>query len=158
MEAKEAILERSFSPGTEAWIELWRHLRHDFVNHIQTIMGYVQINRQDRAVEYMKEVAAGLQAAGGILALGVMPVIACLILKAQELRQISVELQVRVSPQWNPSLWQGDRQARQLAEEALEAIDSMLTGRPGQDGGDILVLYFRGQPQLMDAYWQNSPK
>ncbi|MCL4424884.1 MAG: Spo0B domain-containing protein [Firmicutes bacterium] len=36
-------------------LELCRHQRHDFLNHIQVISGWLQLGRPERALDYIKE-------------------------------------------------------------------------------------------------------
>jgi len=36
-------------------------MRHDFLNHLQVISGYVQLNKTERAREYIREVTGNLQ-------------------------------------------------------------------------------------------------
>lgn len=37
-------------------VNIFREQRHDFLNHIQVILGYLQLNKADRAVTYIKKV------------------------------------------------------------------------------------------------------
>ena len=38
-------------------IELLRKERHEFMNNLQIIYGYLQINKNDKALEYIKKVS-----------------------------------------------------------------------------------------------------
>jgi Signal transduction histidine kinase regulating citrate/malate metabolism len=42
-------------------LQWYRLQRHDFFNHWQVIMGNLQLNRPEKALEYMREALAGLQ-------------------------------------------------------------------------------------------------
>lgn len=37
-------------------IDIYRQQRHDFLNHVQIILGYLQIGKDDRAVDYIHRV------------------------------------------------------------------------------------------------------
>lgn len=47
-------------------LEVLRVQRHDFLNHLQVILGYLQLKKFDRAQDYLKEVAEELVRAGVI--------------------------------------------------------------------------------------------
>ncbi|MDK2824389.1 MAG: hypothetical protein PWP71_2307 [Clostridia bacterium] len=38
-----------------------RHQRHDFLNHLQVIWGFLKLNKNDKAIEYIQEVSNHLQ-------------------------------------------------------------------------------------------------
>ena len=42
-------------------LQHYRQQRHDFLNHWQVIMGYLQLGKTDRALLYMQEGVAGLE-------------------------------------------------------------------------------------------------
>lgn len=42
-------------------LKFYRLQRHDFLNHWQVIMGYLQLNKVDKALLYMQEGIAGLE-------------------------------------------------------------------------------------------------
>ncbi|MFZ5945946.1 MAG: Spo0B domain-containing protein [Bacillota bacterium] len=39
-----------------------RHQRHDFLNHLQVIWGYIKLKKDDKALEYIQDVTTYLQA------------------------------------------------------------------------------------------------
>lgn len=43
-------------------LEYYRLQRHDFLNHGQVIMGYLQLGKTEKALEYMREAIDGLEA------------------------------------------------------------------------------------------------
>lgn len=45
----------------ESLLEANRHQRHDFLNHLQVIWGYIKLNKKERAVEYIQELTDYLQ-------------------------------------------------------------------------------------------------
>ncbi len=48
-------------------IYLMRTQRHDFINHLQVIMGYLQLNKVDMAIKYIKNTSEELQEAGRLM-------------------------------------------------------------------------------------------
>jgi len=42
-------------------LEANRHQRHDFLNHLQVIWGYIKIKREEKAIEYLQDVTDYLQ-------------------------------------------------------------------------------------------------
>lgn len=50
-------------------MSLLRWQRHDILNHLQVISGYLQLQKSDRALDYLKEVVAWLEQVGGLMRL-----------------------------------------------------------------------------------------
>jgi len=42
-------------------LEANRHQRHDFLNHLQVIWGFIKIKREEKAIEYLQDVTEYLQ-------------------------------------------------------------------------------------------------
>ncbi|MDI3312655.1 MAG: Spo0B domain-containing protein, partial [Thermoanaerobacterium sp.] len=40
----------------EEMIRIYRQQRHDFLNYIQIILGYLQIDQKDRAIDYIHKI------------------------------------------------------------------------------------------------------
>ncbi|GAB4263752.1 sensor histidine kinase [Thermincola ferriacetica] len=61
-ESHDAYLERNreFEDSREI-IEILRLYRHDFLNHLQVITGFIQLNRPDNALNYINEVVDALK-------------------------------------------------------------------------------------------------
>ncbi|HVJ50154.1 Spo0B domain-containing protein [Desulfitobacterium sp.] len=75
-------------------LEYYRLQRHDFLNHGQVIMGYLQLGKAEKALEYLREAIDGLEAeqiAGQISQETVGAIILGLILSLRQQR-IPVEL------------------------------------------------------------------
>jgi len=75
-------------------IYLIRTQRHDFINHLQVIMGYLQLNKVDTAIKYIKNTSAELQEVGRLMqtAWPELPVI--LMLKNRRVREELGEVKV----------------------------------------------------------------
>ncbi|MCW2277120.1 Spo0B domain-containing protein [Heliophilum fasciatum] len=122
-------LEQAFAPGAEDWLALWRHLRHDQVNHMQVILGYLQMGSTERAMNYARTTAAHLQEAGNVLAIGVQPVAIAIVIESHHLSRQGIELTVYVARDWDPAPWQSEGAARHLAQAALTAIQKAIDQR-----------------------------
>jgi len=61
-------------------IEVLRVQRHDFMNHLQVILGLLQLQKYDRAGQYIKEVAADMDRAGALARLGAPGVVSAVLL------------------------------------------------------------------------------
>ncbi|MHB1420426.1 MAG: Spo0B domain-containing protein [Bacillota bacterium] len=48
-------------------LELIRLQKHDFLNHFQVVMGFLQLNRPERALQYVKETLGVLDESWGIM-------------------------------------------------------------------------------------------
>lgn len=45
-------------------VNLIREQNHDFLNHVQVVMGNLQLNKKDRALTYLREVTSGMHEMG----------------------------------------------------------------------------------------------
>ena len=54
----------------EDLVDVLRVQRHDFLNHLQVISGFIQLKKYDRAGDYIKQVADELSRVGAIARLG----------------------------------------------------------------------------------------
>ncbi|QGP92453.1 Sensor_kinase_SpoOB-type, alpha-helical domain [Neomoorella glycerini] len=52
-----------------AVVSLLRWQRHDILNHLQVISGYLQLQKSDRALSYLQEVIVQLEQVGGLMRL-----------------------------------------------------------------------------------------
>ncbi|MEW8958727.1 MAG: Spo0B domain-containing protein [Moorella sp. (in: firmicutes)] len=64
-------------------ISLLRWQRHDILNHLQVISGYIQLKKGERALRYLEQVVGELERLGTVLRLK-QPELALLILKKME--------------------------------------------------------------------------
>lgn|GEM_PF-3469496 len=68
--------------------EFMRFLRvykHDFLNHLQVVLGYLQLKKPERALEYLKEAIEEVEKSGSVMRLGLPSVAFWLLL--EELKQ-----------------------------------------------------------------------
>ncbi|MDD4586901.1 MAG: Spo0B domain-containing protein [Heliobacteriaceae bacterium] len=151
---KSQVLALGFAPGAPEWLKVWRHMRHEFINNIQVICGYIQIGQAEKGSEYANTVAAKIQAAGQIMALGVEQVIATLVLQSLELAKAGVDLQIMVASDWDGLPWAGEAKARYLAEVVLNLIEAQMGERDPAVVEPVLYINFEGDawPRLT-AYW-----
>lgn len=67
-------------------LEVMRRHRHDFLNHLQVVSGFLQLGKVDRALEYIRRVSGEMEKLGAILRLK-YPQMATLLLKNSLLAQ-----------------------------------------------------------------------
>ena len=78
-------------------LDLYRLQRHDFMNHWQVIMGYLQLGNTDKALNYMRNALQGLEAEQ-VMGQIPQPIVAsCLLGFVVSLRSQGVQVQVEVS-------------------------------------------------------------
>jgi hypothetical protein len=70
----------------EELVLILRNQRHAFMNHLQVISGWLQLNKPERAYEYLDQVAAKIEAEGNILKLG-SPTLALAVLSSSALAE-----------------------------------------------------------------------
>ncbi|MDD3853928.1 MAG: Spo0B domain-containing protein [Syntrophomonadaceae bacterium] len=102
--------------------------RHDFINHIQVIYGFLSIQEGDKAREYVKQLYQDVQISGDVLQLGIPALSAMLLVKmgAAEGKNISLNIEIETSladlrvPSSDVVAVAGN-----LINNALEAVEDM---------------------------------
>ena len=70
-------------------ISIWRTERHDFLNHLQVITGYLQLNRHQKVQEYVREAIAQVSAGSALFSLQPPGLALCCLInkkKAEDMR------------------------------------------------------------------------
>lgn len=62
---------QGFKVQLKSLLEVISTLRHDFLNHLQVISGLLQLNKTERAREYMRSISAEIERMSKIMHLGV---------------------------------------------------------------------------------------
>jgi sensor histidine kinase regulating citrate/malate metabolism len=71
--------------------------RHDFLNHLQVIMGFLQLNKKDEAIDYIKRTSESLQEASLASKVPWLELAAVLTLREKEARDCGGCLKVKMS-------------------------------------------------------------
>lgn len=137
----------------ERWLALYRDLRHETVNHCQVVSGWLQMNRTDRAHQYVHEVAQSLGAAS-VLVRQPSALALCLL----ETHTLAARLGVSVA-------WDVEDDAVAAALAALEPLGELLHAALDDCRGAVRlhVRLARGPDQLevrltrTGGHWRNAP-
>jgi len=107
---------------TRTFIETMSVLRHDFLNHLQVILGLVQLNKMDRVKEYIKEVSLEMERLSKVARLQVPEVAAALMVA----HFLADKYQVRVLYEVSTNIEQCPVPGEILAEVLDEALNQSL--------------------------------
>lgn len=108
-------------------------LRHDFLNHLQVISGYLQLNKTDRAREYIREVTQNLQRLSKVMHLKVPEVAGAFLLGEEMAAGIEVRTEYNVESDLEGCMVSGPVAGRALygcLQQVFRHIDS---GTPGEN-------------------------
>lgn len=79
----------------EEMIRIYRQQRHDFLNYIQIILGYLQIDQKDRAIDYIHKIIDEINEERSIFLLNTQSIIRLLKLK-YELKRRGINLSIKI--------------------------------------------------------------
>lgn len=80
-------------------VNIFREQRHDFLNHFQVLLGYLQLNKPDRAVQYIKQVTGEMQEFGSVTKLENPYLVTALLLVCQRSKSIGIRLSIQAENQ-----------------------------------------------------------
>lgn len=94
MEAQKLHIET-----LQEMIQVIKGQRHDFINHIQVIYGFLSMQEGDEARDYVKQLYQDVQISGDVLQLGIPALSAMLLVKmgAAEGKSISFNIEIETS-------------------------------------------------------------
>lgn len=87
-------------------LQFLRRQRHDFLNHLQVVSGFIQLGRPERATEYIQQVSRDLELLGAIFRMKVPEVAVFLLQHLIEAEDGQVEVRYEVATDFND--WSGD--------------------------------------------------
>lgn len=82
--------------STTRFLNVIRTQRHDFINHLQVISGYLQLGKKESALEYVEHLSEELRRAGRINRVVPPEVRAVFLFAAQDAADIQVEFNCQV--------------------------------------------------------------
>lgn len=109
--------EPSLCLNMDSIMEFISSQRHEFLNHFQVIMGLLQLNKKEEAIEYIKKASEGLQQASRAGRVPWPELAAVLTLREKKVRECGNCL--------NLSIGQNLEQIAKNPSEAVEIIDRM---------------------------------
>ncbi|WP_051275729.1 Spo0B domain-containing protein [Desulfovirgula thermocuniculi] len=101
---------------------VFRAQRHDFLNHLQVISGFIQLHKGEEARAYIREVARELERQGAILHLGVPEAAFALLYALREAALAQVDLRYDIRCSLVSCTVPGTRIGRALEAVLLRAV------------------------------------
>lgn len=111
--------------GTAEYMQALRSQRHEFLNHLQVIWGYIQLQKTERAISYICEVSTGLMEAGKIAKIKSTAISSLLFLRLSQAKDRGINFSFSVESDL-ADLPQPDKVSRivnSLLEAAFAAVD-----------------------------------
>ncbi|SMB92838.1 hypothetical protein SAMN00808754_0721 [Thermanaeromonas toyohensis ToBE] len=116
--------------GPGDFLRLLRGQKHEFLNHLQVILGFLQLGKPERALVYTKEVAAKIEKNGRLMRLKPPEVAFQCQLKLEEAARYQVSVEVQMETEMEELLLPGEI-ATALLEPAWDLALSAV-GRKGE--------------------------
>lgn len=125
---RELDISRARLDENRALVDVLRSNRHDFFNHLQVILGYIQLKKSQMAVEYMKEITEKLEYQTSISNIKDMGVAALLLKKENIAESQGIKLEVAIQTDLydlNVPSTELTRIIGNLIDNALDAVSSL---------------------------------
>jgi len=123
---------------TDMFLEILRMQRHDFLNHIQVISGYLQLNRIEQTEQYIGEAVTRINRFGEILHLKPPEVAAALLIARNQAAKYGVEIDLKIEGNPESCLAPG----KDIGSGLLEIIDKILpVFLPGVRNRDLRISF-----------------
>jgi len=94
---QELVVTRVANELNENTLKILRSHRHDFLNHMQVIVGYLQLNRTQKAVDYILNLNTELNNSLPVNGLGMSEVAVILIIKQEEAARYGIKLKYYIN-------------------------------------------------------------
>jgi|GEM_PF-784091 len=121
-------------------LNLLRVQRHDFLNHLQVISGFLQLGKADRAIDYIRQISGDIQEAGKLMQLGMPNLVATILLCHREAEQEQVILITRVQSA-EAFLPSNDYELAQLVRKATAfALQNLRKLPPGPKSLELTIV------------------
>ena len=100
-------------------LEVMRVQRHDFMNHLQVISGLLQLKKNDRAADYIKQVAQEMSQEGALARIGIPGIVAVVLTAELDAKKQGI----RLSKNIGTGLDEGLRHEKSIIEIIREMLD-----------------------------------
>ncbi|KUK54410.1 MAG: Signal transduction histidine kinase regulating citrate/malate metabolism [Desulfotomaculum sp. 46_296] len=111
---------------TDMFLEILRVQRHDFINHIQVISGFIQLNKIEQAKKYINEAVMQINRFGEIINLKPPEVAAALLEARNQAAKYGVEIDLRIEGSPESCLAPGKDLGSGLREIFSKALSGFL--------------------------------
>ncbi|WP_424768145.1 Spo0B domain-containing protein [Paenibacillus sp. sgz302251] len=116
-------------------IRTLNHHRHDWMNDLQVLYGYIRLKKLDKTIEYVEKISERMAVESSISKLGVPSLISYI----QSFRTISNNLELQVIIKGEVYLNEITAEADQIADTLIHTINAYrFAAKPGH--GDVAVL------------------
>ncbi|XEC93170.1 Spo0B domain-containing protein [Paenibacillus tarimensis] len=130
-------LDRSVKAIQMTSIRTLNHHRHDWMNDLQILYGYVRMNKPDKIIHYVEKIRERMTAESRIAKLG-QP---ALVLFLQSFRTISPSMRLDVIVEGEVNLTELPIDGKRLSETLIELINAYrFAVKPGQEDIPLLTL------------------
>ncbi|MCR2802641.1 Spo0B domain-containing protein [Paenibacillus soyae] len=128
-------LTRTIQAMQTSGIRTLNHHRHDWMNDLQVLFGYIRLGKLDKTVHYVERIRERMVAESAVSKLGVPSLISFI----QSFRTVSNTLSLEVEIQENLNLNELDLDGEAVAETLIHTINNYrLAAKP--EAGDTSVL------------------
>lgn len=154
---KEALaeLEQLYLRDSREFIDVLRIHRHDYLNHLQVIMGSIQLKRSDYALDYIKEVIDGLKKESRISNIKHPEVAALLLKKIHQAEEKAVTLEIDMESDLKGLKLPATDLVRiigNLIDNALYAVAALT-----ESDRKVEVLFAEGDSEYIIEVFNNKP-
>ncbi|MGO4693339.1 Spo0B domain-containing protein [Paenibacillus sp. 2TAB26] len=118
-------------------IRTLNHHRHDWMNDLQVVFGYIRLKKLDKAAEYVEKISERMAVESSISKLGVPSLISYI----QSFRTISNSLELQIVIKGDIHLNEITADADQIAETLIHTINAYrFAAKPGYGNAAVLTL------------------
>ncbi len=107
--------------GIETGVKLLRLQKHDFLNYLQVILGYLQIDKRQNALKHTEEAINAVKNNGTVMRITSPIIVLTLLSKAMEVKQLGIPISMDSSSSLS-RLEGSDDLVSELMKKALEIV------------------------------------
>lgn len=115
-------LEDELRRADASSVDVLRHFRHDVLNHVQVISGWLQLGRPERAMDYIAEARRRVEEEGEVLKLGVPSLARKLLAERMRLHAAGTTFMISGTPELDQDLGGLDDMLLQLVRASAEVV------------------------------------
>lgn len=116
------ILQRALQQKDEQWLSVISHLRHDWMNDIQVLYGYMRLNKYDKLAAFMETIKQKAAKESSVAKLGVTKLVVYLQMFRIQCPQILLEVDIEQELQLTELPVPSER----VADAAIAVLDGFI--------------------------------
>lgn len=148
-------LERTIHTLQAAGVRTLNHHRHDWMNDLQVLYGYIRMKKPDRAVEYVDKIRERMMTESQIAKLGIPSLVSYI----QSFRTLTNSLQLHVKIDQDINISELPIDGQEVAEALMQLINAFrFAVKPGFGDASTLTLELStdGQTLFAALYYQGE--